>query len=497
MSCLNSERSLNRPTIYESGEVEEPAEKKNTNNSSTTAERPNLAVILQSGACACLASKSILLGNGSCNSFCAAKPSSPQEILYIKTQLSDSIILNDELKNLENWCKKEISDGRTNPSCSVNLLDDNDGVTKINIDKFNADNSFEANITALNYGQTYRLFVMENTSEAKSTTIQIRKEKETTVYYPDGPLMINPVSQYTCLSRTIIEDTGSNANYFMNYYRMHFYFIEKYRPDALALNIGTLLCHDFQRYGNTDSHLYARFEETPNVFSLWGRDDTRFYSLDGSGKLGINKLIEQYVNDLGQTLNSTPDLFFEFKWPGQPTLSAEAGASNDQILGYFMTPWIDPTTNRAYCPNMTHFYSNNLIFRAMRDYVGETEGLFIAKRQKGSYLDDENEVQSIPEDYILLPENIIKKIWFYLNSSMVPVQPTDSNINSKKIIFYYPYDLSSPFIQKSHQSVYVVQSASDLGSLNVGSASSTGVRTSLPIHDRRIGCIPKLDLNSN
>src|SRR5690606_26533851 len=87
-----------------------------------------------------------------------------------------------------------------------------------------------------------------------------------------------------------------------------------------------------------------------------------------NGIMDIHDVIKQKVSTYGTTLTSELSIFYPFNWPGAPTLSSEAGVTtSDTPLGYYMVPWIDKTTMKSYCPTMSHYYSENPIFKAMLD----------------------------------------------------------------------------------------------------------------------------------
>jgi hypothetical protein len=146
-----------------------------------------------------------------------------------------------------------------------------------------------------------------------------------------------------------------------------------------------------------------------------------------------------------------------------------------------MTPWIDQTTFRAYCPKQAHYFSSNQLFAAMRDIIGvDTEGLYVAK-QEGAI------------DYILVRESLLKQIWFYIENGQ-HIEPNNNTIVGKQIQFYWPADVNSPFVRKSHQQLFTIKSANELstGTASTSQQSSNGSPMSYPPHDKRLGCIPSL-----
>ena len=120
----------------------------------------------------------------------------------------------------------------------------------------------------------------------------------------------------------------------------------------------------------------------------------------------------------------------------------------------------------------------------MREVIAvDTEGLYIAKEDNAC-------------NFLLVNESVVKSIWFYVEGGQ-HIEPTTDTISGKQVQFYWPADSTSPFIKKSHQRVYTIKSTSDLGngcsggSAGTGGTSgSNGIPTTIPPHDKRIGCIP-------
>jgi hypothetical protein len=453
--------------------------------------RPTNAVKIENGFCACKDSLSISQGN--CSAFCAGKPSADPK-LYLTVSTTEDITQRDDIKTFHNWCTKEIPDPTTgeslelNPSCLIEVKDSDNNTGSLTIETISAgSNAVVVNIASLDEDKTYRIKIVETVSGAASSTVQIRKFSTPITDPIGGALGTVPIQQYTCMNITIAED-GSNL-FYEDASRIHFYFNDENRPEPLSAIFANIHCHDINKYGKTPIN-NPLLEESPGAYSLWNIWDPRFWDTDGDGEAQINQLLQQNVKDQGFTMDEPPRLFHKFQWYNGPDVSSastsgsSSGASAAPVLaelGYYMTPWIDQTTFKAYCPKRSHYYSSNQLFVAMRDLVGvDTEGLYIAK-QEGS------------QDFILIREAVLKEIWFYKVSGQ-HIEPTNDTVTGKQVQFYWPADPASPFIKKSHQSIYTVKKASEVGSDNVSTdqQNSTGTSSNYPPHDKRIGCIPAL-----
>jgi hypothetical protein len=103
-------------------------------------------------------------------------------------------------------------------------------------------------------------------------------------------------------------------------------------------------------------------------------------------------------------------------------------------------------------------------------------------------------------DTILIKQSLLSKIWFFKEGGK-HITPTDDTILGKQVQFYWPASIESPHIKKSHQRTYTLKSVDELnssscngGAANIENSSqnSEGAKTSLPPHDKRLGCIPVL-----
>ncbi len=197
----------------------------------------------------------------------------------------------------------------------------------------------------------------------------------------------------------------------------------------------------------------------------------------------IHKLLGQKIRDLGFSDSSNPEVFFPLEYYNGPPISDSEGETSTpqkKKLGYYMLPFIDKDTYKAYCPTADHYNSSNPLFQAMREIVGvDTEGLYIAKQNNVC-------------DIMLIRETQLKKIWFYIENNQ-HIEPNAQTVQGKQIQFYWPPDENSPYVKKSHQRVYTVKLPTDnlCGESNVQDAAEQ--QGYYPAHDKRIGCVPALE----
>lgn len=484
--CLDE--SPNRPTYTLQNTSSDTDDTDGDTDDFEIPTRPDGAVYLQSGFCGCKDGEAITVGN--CASVCQGKTATV-ETLFVDVKVGEEIDTSS-LKDFYGWCTDSITyedpetgeiveDGIT-ASCSVQVKDENGSLGSLNFEPKAGSNSFSVDITALDYDKTYRLSVVENSSGASSTTIQVRKYSSRISDPKGGPLDLMSVNQFTCLNRTVSTDDTNGDNYYESATRSHYYFIAEDRPEPLSESYANLFCHDYRIYGTTPIN-NPLLEETPKSFWVWDKWDPRFYDLDGAEVNGttveIHKILGQRIRDLGYEQDEDPEVFFPLEYYNGPPVSEDGSTPAKKQLGYYMLPFVDEDNGfKAYCPTAAHYNSDNPLFQAMKEVVGtDTEGLYIAK-------------QSGVCDVILVGETLLKKIWFYTEDGK-NIQPNDETVKGKQIQFYWPADTTSPMVKKSHQKLYILKRATDslCGETNVSDNQNTS-SSQYPSHDKRIGCVP-------
>lgn len=460
-----------------------------------TITRPTKAISWKADLCAC--KDSAVVTSGNCASFCSGRNTNSIETLFANFTVSEAISLGG-FGSVHGWCTAIIPGDTQNPSCQLEAKDNAGNVIPLEVSIAQNSNSLTANIESLSYDKTYLLTLKELSSGAVSETVQIIKYSKDVTDPVLGPLKNAPISQYTCMVREYSTDDSTGAIYYETAYRLHFYYNLSNTPAAIPAGNSHLICHDIFTHGMTDDASYDRFENKPGIFNLWDNNDPRFYDTNGNGTAEVNELIAQKAKHFGATIPAGTNFFSSFTWPGSPNLSDDAGneAATTTPLGYYMAPWIDTQTYKSYCLNDTHYNSNNALFKAMRDVLQvQTEGLYVGEKAAETVVVGD-EITTGYKDYILIRETDLKAVWFYMKNG-TPTAPTEENVASNTIFFYYPLNKQSPFVRSSTQRLFRVRSACELsnscGSNNGNNSGSTdtGASTPFPPHDRKIGCVPK------
>ena len=468
-----------------------------TTGGSVIEKRPENAVKFKTDFCGCKDGAVVTFGNN-CGPVCASKVTNGAELLYVTFNVTEDISLNQNLQNINGWCNVNLTnDGiDENPRCQVKAKDDATTELALEVTALSVANTVSIDISKLSQNKAYVLTLVENSSGAKSDSIQIIKYSADIPLSTLGPLKNAPISQYSCMTRPASIDNSTGEIYYDAAFRVHFYFLPRLPPDPIAAG-QSIVCHDWMNplYGAIDDVLYPRLEQIAGVFNLWDTTDPRFYDNNGNSYDDVNDIIIQKAKNFGATNIAATTRFFE-KFP-QMTTSATNNSGNTaslaQSMGYYMSPWIDQTTFRSYCLNSTHYSSSNPLFKAMRDVVGvDMEGIYVGVKAAESVTDRDGNIVTAPSDFILIREADLKSVWFYLKNN-VPTVPTEAIVSSVPVYFYYPLNPASPYVRSSTQKLYQVKGAAELNNQTVtsGGNNSSGISTNYPPHDRKIGCIPK------
>ncbi len=458
--------------------------------------RPDNAVQFKTDFCGCKDSVSITTGSN-CASFCQGKNTSGLGTLFVNFRVTEDISLNNNFRTLNGWCNNPIEGEDTNPNCIVKATDEFNNSVPLDVSPGSQANSLKVDIDKLDQGKVFVLTLMEESSGAKSDSIQLMKFTTDIPLSSMGPLKNAPISQYSCITRSISTDTTNNTIYYDAAFRVHFYFLPRIPPNPIAAGTD-IVCHDWMNplYGAIDNALYPRLEQKPGVFNLWDNTDPRFYDNNNNANDDVNDIIIQKAMNFGATNIPAATRFFEkFPLMTSSAQNTEAGGatSTAQSMGYYMSPWIDQSTFKSYCLNSSHYNSNNPLFKAMRDVVGvDMEGIYVGVKAAETVLDRDGKPVTAPSDFILIRETELKQVWFYMNDD-VPTVPNDTNVSTVAVYFYYPLNFQSPYVRSSTQKLYQVKGASELNNSGVDNSgnSSSGSSTNYPPHDRKIGCIPK------
>ena len=497
VSCIEDNIPRNRPDldIGELGTDVDPDEIdviEEIEDNST--KRPDQAIIINSDHCACADGKSIGIGN--CASTCQSKSTAQTKQFFFNVKFSAQFF-QDGFEDVHGFCSTQ--ENEPNAGCEIEVKAQNGSLLPpLEIVPAPGQTSFSIDIGALPERQTLRLAIIERSSGAKSTSVQLKLGVNEEIDVIGSPLALMPINEYTCMLRSnppsFDPNDGSLLLDIVN--RFHFYFIPESRPEPLQqASLPLVYCHDLEVSPSIPLSS-PLLEETTGVFTLWNKSDPRFFDLDANKTMKINEIIEANIELQGIGVNTTPDLFFPLNFPsgfndGDVTAGSEATDTSvsmtSSTLGFAMTPFIDDRTFKAFCPTREHYYSSSPIFKAMREVISvDTEGLYAAKQENIC-------------DFILLKQSLLEKIWFYKEGGK-HIKPTDSTILGKQIQFYWPADIKYPHVKKSHQRTYTLKSADELNSpsncgteeVTSSTQNSDGVKTSFPPHDKRLGCIPVL-----
>ncbi len=470
-------------------------------------ERPDNSIFLQSGFCACKAGKPAILGQ--CGTFCAGKDESDQNTtLYLEAKLGEEILLNSEFGNLYNWCNKAVtnsnSDSQTscaNPQCVFRLTDSDGDSVDLDLSNLKStSNKFEVILNSdVEFDKTYIGKIVENQcSQSKSDSIQLRRISSFDDPGTLSPLKVDPVSGYSCLTRDARVDGASNTIFYDTGFKLHFYYIDFNQPPVIPANIKNVFCHDIARYGSIDNISYPRLELNPGAFNVWSVTDSRFYDIkidpelgDVNGKIDIHDTIDTIIKQNGYSSGLTFNLFYELKWsnfPSEASGDSNSANSGQAPLGYIMAPFIDPSTNRSFCPKFADYTDpeRSPAIQAMKDVVGvDTEGLYLGVKEPEAAV-IEGELLIAPDDYIIVNETLLKQIWFYFQNEQA-IAPTSLTEGTKTLHFYWPPNTASPYIRNSDQKLYTVRHPSQISNNNGSSGTFSTIQVP---HDKKFACAP-------
>lgn len=453
--------------------------------------RPTGQIVFDKGHCVCKQGKQTILND--CAAFCADK-THEQEYLYADFLMGSSV--TSRFPSLQNWCSDVIEGDGTdgNPACELQFVGDNGHSGAITTIEYLDQDSIRVEVgSQLQEDVIYILTLVESSSEAKTNSVQIQKGDIDSGGNNARSLWMMNVNQYTCMSLAISSDQQTGDTYIQAAFPLHFYYVNSDTPPTIPPGVNNIYCHDIQQDGPVQSPEHKRLELIPQHFTLWNQGDPLFADLDKNGNLDIHDKIQEIVTAKGVNFDASQNqIFVRFSWPNFPynaVPTAPGGASSESNLGYIMTPWIDQSTYRAYCPTQTHYLSNNEIFKVLKEYVGlDTEGLYLGVKEAEVSYDESGNQTLAPDDYLLIRETDLKKVWFYIENSL-KIEPTDETVGNNTVYFYWPLDPDSPYIKKPNQKLYTIRHPSQITS---SPGSSSAVPTTLTPHDKRFACVPKL-----
>ncbi len=467
-----------------------------------TVARPTNQILINTDFCACLNGKPDIINN--CDAYCAKQTSTSQSTLYVNTTMGSEVANHPKLGNLYNWCKVELNASDGAPGCMLELYS-SAGTQNLNVSLTEGSNSFSVNINNLTKDVTYVATLVEQNSKARSKSFNLYRTTTATDTDTNVPLKLRAASLYTCIKKSGSSNTSGTINNTDQAIRVHYYFADNKAPSSLPAGDPFLICHDSQQYGANDSPLYPRLELIPNSFTVWSEADMRFSDLDQNGVMDINDLIKsrlanEYGVDVTTAYPKGLNIFGEFRWPNGPSITSGTSSTNTTNttaarIGYFMQPWIDKTTQRAFCPKEQHYINGpDPIFKVLKNVIGvPTEAVYLAERQALQLMTTSASgtvtYEAAPQDVLIIRETLLKSIWFYReNGKNIPAD--ELTANQKTIMFYWPVKPGTdPLTGQSDQVIYTIKAPTDIGTQQSSNTSGT-LSTVFNPPDKRFGCIP-------
>jgi len=441
--------------------------------------------------CVCLLGKSHLLQN-SCDSVCASNAGADQSLtLHASIKLGAASASHPKLGNLFNWCNVAIAGSENNaPVCKLEALSEF-GNSIIDVIISNGSLNFTADLTGQPYQKPIIITLKEQFSGSKSDSVQLfLKEPKVISSYPQTPIKIMPVSQYTCLTKlaSIPNPNIPTQVISTNVVRNHFYFASNNNPISIPPGNNFYVCHD-QINGTFDNILFPRLELRPNHMAVWDQSDPRFVASTVTPTAPvINDVIMEKYNALvaGKAAPLTKlDIFQSLQSLSSPI------AKGSSRLGYYMIPFQNSQSFDAFCLTSQNYNDpSQPLHQAIGQYIGvDTEAVYIAQREPLYFPDDQGNPAAAPADFLFINETLLKQIWFYTENGLYYI-PNDITVKSKTINFYWPPDPINPLIKKSTQRTFTVRSGDEINAINGGAAPPLNTATAVA-SDKRLGCIPK------
>lgn len=443
-------------------------------NVGLSAKRATNDISFKSDSCSCLNGKSDSIYD--CNDFCANKPITSKPTLYLSAILGSEVLKNPKIKNIYDWCTILLDSDQTAPQCSLIAWDGTDTI-EIPVKIAKSKNDVMVDITPLKTNKTYIIKIVETKagSDAFTKEVQIKRVDQKK---PEPDLKVirkTPISQYTCLDYE--GEIDSNGNIYKTAFTRSYYYFPREEtpapiPSSLAGQPSPTVCHDDELHPGNDSVLYPRLELTNSIFTLWQKEDFAFY-LDGKD-LKIHQRINKRLDEEYNIPTFNTKIFFPFNYFSGP-------GNTPNIQGYVLVPFVDPHSGRSMCPTESDLnYSNEPLFNILRNYIGETEGLYIAS----------GEVQVIGHkttySTMLISESNLKDIAFTISAG---IKEQTNDWHRGRIYFYWPRIPGMDPLEQAERKLFTIKSLYEIPELsqnNPMGENGMGMTT-----DSRIACIPK------
>lgn len=445
-------------------------------------KRPTNAFTIEPTTCSCRNGKSDVVND--CDATCATKTNSANAILYLNTTPSAEVLLNDKLKNLNNWCRVQIEDGLEAPECYLKLWDGS-SEQYVPLNTFVNSNSATADIsTVTTFNKTYIASIVETKSGAKSGEFQIYRKPQSSSSTVQGALKITPISQYTCI--TYGGTTSTSGEFLRNSEARIFYYYASNEtpapvPPYASNKPRNVVCHDEFLHPGNDSAEYPRLENIPLHFSMWDKTDPRFVEDAATKKLAINKILEDRYFEETNGQSATFGFFTQVTYPNRPSVGTTAQTAIP--MGYMMIAFVD-SQGKAFCPKQADFSGNDLIYNILGEYVPETEALYLAEKE-AEVIQEGSDFKTVYGNMFITESKVLPVAFYIENGLKIKVTSTTS-MASKTIHFYWPIDSREDPLFQGNRKLYTIRSPD-----NLSGQTPSGIPTSIRPNDKRIGCVPK------
>lgn len=442
---------------------------------SNLATRSTKDISIKSNFCSCLNGHADIVGE--CESFCNKAPKTSNPILYLETVLGSETLKNPQIKSLYDWCTLQFVGDATAPQCVINAYDGINQVNNIPVSIQPNSNKLTADLSMLSFNTTYILKIVEakTGSNAETFPIQIRRSKYRNPNNDLNAVKVSPVNQFTCLTYFGNKNSDGSMNR-MIFKRDYFYYTSLQFPAPIPSNgrESSFVCHDDMMYGQVDSAMYPRLETIENKITLFDKTDSAFVMENNDYKINIvlqNRLADEF------NLSMSVDLI--------NSLSVKTSRQNNRssiLSGYFIVPFVDRSTNLAYCPSEKEYNSGEPLFTLMKDYFPELEALYVAESEPVTIEVTGNYKIFYPNQFVR--ESDILKNGFIVKNG-IKEKVTNDSIHRNTVYFYYPFTDSMDIFVPGYRKLFTVRS---LDQLNEPSLKKI---VSYNTSDKRIGCIPK------
>jgi hypothetical protein len=458
--------------------------------SDSSALRPTGEVYITSDFCSCLNGKSDIIND--CDTYCASLSTTTAPILHVNSTLGSAISGNTKLGSLYNWCNTQLDGDTSTPQCTLSAWDGTNTIDNIPVNISKTANTFTADISSLAYNTTYVVTLVESKtgSNAASTGFNLRRVKQSSSTDSTvGSLKITPVSQYTCLTYGGTTDSAGVITR-TTYARVFYYYPANETPAPIpgagGTNQNTVVCHDEVSNPGNDNALYPRLELIPSQFTLWDKTEPRFVKTNNV--MAINSTIQTRLSE-EYGVTSTIDIFTLISYPNRPNITSSSTTSTQANVaqGYMMVPFINSTTSKAYCPTSTEYNSSQSLFRILKDYMGNTEGLYLGEKE-AELVQDGTSYKTI-YGTMFATETILKSYGFYIQNG-IKVKATADSLHNKTIYYYWPVSTTMDPLLQGDRKLYTIRYSDQLNG-----NSPSGVTNTVRPSDKRIGCVPVTTTN--